>query len=81
MEMKQLNQDIIRLKEERELLKAYILRLRQDPKTLEEVIHRELGYVYPDEYMLIMPKQHRQQAASDAHDELQMNLPEEEITP
>ena len=23
---------------------------------LEEVIHRELGYVYPDEFMLIMPK-------------------------
>lgn len=43
------------LKLERERLAKDILRLRNDPKALEELVHRELGYVYPDEYMLIMP--------------------------
>ncbi len=43
------------LKRDRERLAKEILRLRNDPKALEELIHRELGYVYPDEYMLIMP--------------------------
>ena len=44
------------LKADRERLAKEILRLRNDPKALEELIHRELGYVYPDEYMLIMPE-------------------------
>jgi cell division protein FtsB len=40
---------------EKESLKNKIIQLRENPKVLEQVIHRELGYVYPDEYMLIMP--------------------------
>ncbi len=51
-----LQQEINRLRAEETRLKEEIIRLREDPKTLEEVIRRELGYVYPDEYMLIMPK-------------------------
>jgi len=51
-----LQQEIERLRAEETRLKEEIIRLREDPKTLEEVIRRELGYVYPDEYMLIMPK-------------------------
>lgn len=51
-----LQQEIKRLRAEEARLKEEIIRLREDPKTLEEVIRRELGYVYPDEYMLIMPK-------------------------
>jgi len=43
------------LKAERERLAKEILRLRNDPKALEELVHRELGYVYPDEFMLIIP--------------------------
>ncbi len=48
--------EVERLKADRERLAKEILRLRNDPKALEELIHRELGYVYPDEYMLIIPE-------------------------
>jgi len=48
--------EIEALKAEREKLAKEILRLRNDPKALEELVHRELGYVYPDEYMVIMPE-------------------------
>ena len=48
--------EIDRLKADRERLAKEILRLRNDPKALEELIHSELGYVYPDEFMLIMPE-------------------------
>ncbi|MDQ7002077.1 MAG: septum formation initiator family protein [Ghiorsea sp.] len=51
-----LQQEIKHLRAEEARLKEEIIRLREDPKVLEEVIRRELGYVYPDEYMLIMPK-------------------------
>ena len=51
-----LSADIKSLQEDKEKLKTEIIRLREDPKVLEEVIHRELGYVHSDEYMLIMPK-------------------------
>ncbi|MDQ6989579.1 MAG: septum formation initiator family protein [Mariprofundaceae bacterium] len=52
----QLMVEIEALKLKKAHLNAEIIRLRDDPRALEEVIHRELGYVYPDEYMLIMPK-------------------------
>jgi len=52
----QLQTEIQHLQQEKARLNAEVLRLRDDPRSLEEVIHRELGYVYPDEYMLIMPK-------------------------
>jgi cell division protein FtsB len=48
--------EIEQLKSDRERLAREILRLRNDPKALEELIHSELGYVYPDEFMLIMPE-------------------------
>lgn len=51
------------LKAEREKLAKEILRLRNDPRALEELVHRELGYVYPDEYMLIMPDSKKDGAA------------------
>ena len=51
----QLLEDIERLKAEKTSLQQEVIRLREDPKALEEVIHRELGYVYPDETMMIMP--------------------------
>jgi len=47
------------LKVKREWLAKEILRLRSDPAALEELVHRELGYVYPDEYMLIIPENKR----------------------
>jgi len=51
----QLEEDIKQLTLEKSRLNTEIMRLRDDPRALEEVIHKELGYVYPDEYMLIMP--------------------------
>jgi len=43
------------LKQQRETLAQNILRLRHDPKALEDLVHRDLGYLYPDEFMMIMP--------------------------
>jgi len=43
------------LKAQHEALAKKILRLRHDPQALEDMVHQELGYVYPDEYILIMP--------------------------
>ena len=43
------------LKQQREKLAQDILRLRHDPKALEDLVHRDLGYLYPDEFMMIMP--------------------------
>jgi len=51
----QLRKQVDEMRAQRERLAREILRLRHDPRALEELVHRELGYVYPDEYMLIMP--------------------------
>jgi len=48
--------EVIALKQQREQLAKDILRLRNDPDAMVELVHRELGFVYPDEYMLIMPE-------------------------
>lgn len=50
-----LHDEVEELKRQRELLSRQILHLRNDPDALEELVHRELGYVHPDEFMLIMP--------------------------
>lgn len=62
VQLEQLREEVSQLKAERERMAQDILRLRHDPQALEELIHRELGYVYPDEFMLIMPE-------ADAHKE------------
>ncbi|MFC1542455.1 septum formation initiator family protein [Pseudomonadota bacterium] len=54
--LEKLESDLKTLKVKREWLAKEILRLRSDPAALEELVHRELGYVYPDEYMLIIPE-------------------------
>jgi len=51
-----LQAEVARLRQQREKLAKEVLRLRHDPKALEELVHRELGYVHPDEYMLIIPE-------------------------
>lgn len=51
-----LQAEVAKLRQQREKLAREVLRLRHDPKALEELVHRELGYVHPDEYMLIIPK-------------------------
>ena len=52
-----LRAELEELQAERERLAEEILRLRNEPDALEELVHRELGYVYPDEIMLILPEQ------------------------
>jgi len=54
-EVLRLQEQMGAMQQQREKLAGDILRLRKDPKALEELVHRELGYVYPDEYMLIVP--------------------------
>ena len=56
-----IEREIKELQLEKERLKGEIIRLRDDAKALEEVIHRELGFVYPDEYMFIMSQEKQQQ--------------------
>jgi len=50
-----LKAEVANLRRQREKLAKEVLRLRHDPKALEEYVHRELGYVHPDEFMVIMP--------------------------
>lgn len=56
MQTGMLRAELKELQAERERLAEEVLRLRNDPDALEELVHRELGYVYPDEIMLIMPE-------------------------
>jgi len=64
-----LQTQIARLRQQREKLAGEILHLRHDPKALEELVHRELGYVHPDEYMLILPeKMIQKQKGSNTHE-------------
>ncbi len=55
-QLETLRSEIARLRTQREQVAKEILRLRNDPKALEELAHRELGYVYPDELIVIMPE-------------------------
>ena len=55
-EFQALKSEVAELKQEQSRLAKDILALREDPKVLEALIHRELGYVYPDEYMVIFPQ-------------------------
>ncbi|MDQ6974241.1 MAG: septum formation initiator family protein [Mariprofundaceae bacterium] len=48
------------LKQQRETMIRRILQLRHNPKALEDLVHERLGYVYPDEYILIMPDEKTQ---------------------
>ncbi len=52
----QLIDEIEALKAEKARLQQEVIRLREDPKALETIIHEELGYVYPDETMVIMSR-------------------------
>ncbi len=60
-QLQQLEFEVAALKAGRERLAKEVLRLRNDPDALEELVHRELGYVHPDEYMLIMPEHGKQE--------------------
>jgi len=43
------------LEKKRQDIARRILRLRHDPKALEYLAHQRLGYVYPDEYIWMIP--------------------------
>jgi cell division protein FtsB len=59
MQLEKLEREVVELRTRKERLAKEILRLRNDPRALEELVHRELGYVYPDEYILIMPEEEK----------------------
>jgi len=54
-ELLNLQAEVKQMRLQRQQLARRVLQLRNDPKALEALIHRELGYVHPDEYMLILP--------------------------
>ncbi len=56
-ELEQLKAENVSLKNNREHLASEILRLRNDPDALEQLVHEELGYVHGDEFMLVMPEE------------------------
>jgi len=57
--VERLEREIATLKAERARLTRELQRLRNDPKAIEALIHRELGYVHPDETMVIVPGEAR----------------------
>ena len=61
LQLQQMQLQLKSLQQQRERLAKQILELRHNPKALEDLVHRELGYVYPDELMMIMPDEHMQQ--------------------
>ena len=64
-QLEKLEDELKAMKIRREWLAKEILRFRDDPAALEELVHRELGYVYPDEYMLIIPESERDREKSE----------------
>lgn len=56
-ELEQLKAEITGLKNDRERLARDILRFRNDPDALEQLVHEELGYVHSDEFMLVIPEE------------------------
>ncbi len=67
-QLEKLEVELKALKVKREWLAKEILRFRNDPAALEELVHRELGYVYPDEYMLIIPEGERDKKKSEGEE-------------
>ena len=61
----ELKAELQAMKQEREHLASEILRLRNDPDALEQLVHDELGYVHSDEYMMIMPAEKGKKGSSE----------------
>lgn len=55
-QLEALKQEVAALQKQRERLAKEVLRLRNDPKALEALIRRELGYVHRDEFIVIRPE-------------------------
>jgi len=51
-----LQQQIVQLQQQREKLAKEILLLRDDPAALERLVHERLGFVHPDEYIILQPE-------------------------
>jgi len=54
-ETMKIHQQIVQLKQQREKLAKEILLLRNDPAALERLVHERLGFVHPDEYIILQP--------------------------
>ncbi|MDX8413283.1 MAG: septum formation initiator family protein [Mariprofundales bacterium] len=55
-ETMKIHQQIVQLKQQREKLAKEILLLRDDPAALERLVHERLGFVHPDEYIILQPE-------------------------
>lgn len=51
-----MQQENAALMQQREALSKRIRDVRKNPQMMESLVHQELGYVYPDEIMLIVPE-------------------------
>ena len=52
-----LKQQIGALQQQRQQLTKEIFRLRHDPKALEQLVHQRLGYLHPDEFVILHPEE------------------------
>ncbi|MDQ6951807.1 MAG: septum formation initiator family protein [Mariprofundales bacterium] len=57
IEISKLKQQIADLQVQRKKLVKEILRLRHDPKTQEKLVHQRLGYLHPDEFVILHPEE------------------------
>ena len=58
-QLHRMQQEIVKIQAHVDSLAKEIIYIRDNPHALEALIHSELGYVYPDEYVLIMEEQHK----------------------
>lgn len=59
-QLQQLQKDIDLIQTTHDKLAKEIIHIRENPYALEALVHSELGYVYPDEYVLIMNTQDKE---------------------
>ncbi|MDQ6962267.1 MAG: septum formation initiator family protein [Mariprofundaceae bacterium] len=59
-QLKILQKDVEILQQQHDQLAKEIIYIRESPYALEALIHSELGYVYPNEYVLIMPEPNKE---------------------
>ncbi|MDX8409166.1 MAG: septum formation initiator family protein [Mariprofundales bacterium] len=57
VQIAELKQQIGALQKQRQKLAKEIYRLRHDPKALEQLVHQRLGYLHPDEFVILHPEE------------------------
>jgi len=59
-QLQQLQQETQKMQAYHDKLAKEVIYIREDSHALEALVHSELGYVYPDEYVLIMKEKNKQ---------------------